>query len=136
MLLLNANANLSERGHHRLAGVFAADDPTGSLQATWQVKEQLRTLLNTGSLEAEAAAKAAPADLVERAAMPETNRLDRTVCRWWAEIEVLIVTGATTARVDAKNTATKHIKRTARGYRNPMNYKSRVLLRRVARMAA
>jgi transposase len=35
MLLLKADENLSERGQHRLAGVFGADDPTGSLQATW-----------------------------------------------------------------------------------------------------
>ena len=49
--------------------VFATDDPTGSLHAAWQVKEQLRTLLNTGSLEDAGAAKNALADLVERAAM-------------------------------------------------------------------
>ena len=36
---------------------------------------------------------------------PETNRLYRTVCRWWKEIEVLIVTGATTGKVEANNTA-------------------------------
>lgn len=87
MLLLRANESLSERGQHRLTGVFTADDPTGNLQAAWQVKEQLRTLLNTGSLEEAAAAKSALADLVEPAAIPETNRLYRTVCRWWAEIE-------------------------------------------------
>jgi transposase len=136
MLLLKADENLSERGRYRLAGVFRADDPTGSLEAAWQVKEQLRTLLQTDSLQAAAAAKNAVADLVDRAAMPETTRLYRTVCRWWAEIEVLIVTGATTAKVEANNTAIKHIKRTARGYRNPDNYKSRILLRSAARMAA
>ncbi|WP_426938646.1 ISL3 family transposase [Pseudarthrobacter sp. S3] len=70
MLLLKANENLSERARHRLAGVFAADDPTGSLEVAWQVKEQLRTLLNTSSLEDAGAAKNALADLVERAAMP------------------------------------------------------------------
>ena len=136
MLLLKADENLSERARYRLAGVFSADDATGSLEAAWQVKEQLRTLLQTDSLEAASAAKNAVADLVDRAAMPETNTLYRTVCRWWAEIEVLIVTGATTAKVEANNTAIKHIKRTARGYRNPDNYKSRILLRSAARMAA
>jgi hypothetical protein len=65
MLLLKADENLSERARHRLAGVFAADDLTGSLQAAWQVKEKLRTLLNTGSLDEAAAAKSAFADLVE-----------------------------------------------------------------------
>jgi transposase len=124
--------------------VVSADDPTGSLEAAWQVKEQLRTLLNTSSLEDANAAKNALAGIVARAAMPETNKLYWTVCRWWAEIEVLIVTGATTAKVEANNTAIveanntaiKHIKRTARGYRNADNYKSRILLRSAARMAA
>jgi hypothetical protein len=52
--------------------------------------------------------------LVEAAGRPETNKLYRTVCRWWTEIEVLIVTGATTGKVEANNTGIKHIKRTAR----------------------
>ncbi|MCU1568619.1 MAG: transposase for insertion sequence element [Pseudarthrobacter sp.] len=55
------------------------------------------------------------------------DRLYRTVCRWWKEIEVLIITGATTGKVEANNTAIKNIKRTARGYRNPDNYKSVIL---------
>lgn len=45
-----------------------------------------------------------------KAGQPETSRLWRTICRWWKEIEVLIVTGATTAKVEAINTAIKHIK--------------------------
>jgi hypothetical protein len=76
--------------------IFAADDPTGTLQAVWKVKEQLRALLRTGSLEDAAAAKAELEKLVKAAARPESNRLYRTVCRWWKEIEVLIITGATT----------------------------------------
>lgn len=38
------------------------------------------------------------------------NRLYRTVFRWWNEIEVLIITGATTGKVEANNTAIKNIK--------------------------
>ncbi|MEC5178788.1 transposase [Arthrobacter sp. CG_A4] len=135
MLLLKADENLSERGQHRLAGVFDTDDPSDKLKAAWQVKEQLRTLHRTGSLEDAAAAKTALGYVVERAALPETNTHYRTVCRWWAEIEVLIVTGATTARAEANKTAIKHIKRTTRGYWNPDKYKSRILLRSAARMA-
>lgn len=67
------------------------------------------------SLEDAGAAKDALADLVTRAAMSESIRLYRTVCRWWSEIEVLTVTGATIAKVEANNTAMKDIKRTARG---------------------
>jgi transposase len=114
---------------HRLAEVFAADDPTGKLEAVWKVKEQLRLLLRTGSLADAAVAKEHLKVLVEAAARPETNNLYRTVCRWWKEIEVLIVTGATTGKVEANNTGIKNIKRAARGYRNPGNYKSVILMK-------
>ena len=97
MLLLRGGDTLSCRAALRLEEVFAVDDPTGTLQSVWKVKEQLRVLLRTGSLDDAAAAKNELEQLVKKAARPETNRLYRTVCRWWKEIEVLITTGATTA---------------------------------------
>lgn len=135
-LLLRAGDTLSKAGLERLAGVFAADDPTGRLQAAWDVKEQLRLLLRTGSLGDAAAAKEKLRATVEHASMPETNRLWRTVNKWWKEIEVLIVTGATTAKVEANNTTIKNIKRAGRGYRNPWNYRSRILLVSAAKTTA
>jgi len=136
MLLLRGGDTLSWRAALRLEEVFAVDDPTGTLRAVWKVKEQLRVLLRTGSLDDAAAAKTKLEELVKAAARPETNRLYRTVCRWWKEIEVLIITGATTGKVEANNTAIKNIKRTARGYRNAANYKSVILLRSAVRTAA
>ncbi|MGC7153897.1 ISL3 family transposase [Paenarthrobacter ureafaciens] len=136
MLLLRGGDTLSCRAARRLEEVFAVDDPSGALQAVWQVKEQLRVLLRTGSLEDAAAAKTKLEELVKAAARPESNRLYRTVCRWWNEIEVLIISGATTGKVEANNTAIKNIKRTARGYRNAANYKSVILLRSAVRTAA
>ncbi|MGO4612385.1 transposase, partial [Variovorax sp. 2RAF20] len=44
-LLLRAGETLSDRGNDRLRQVFDVDDPTGKLQAAWNVKEQLRALL-------------------------------------------------------------------------------------------
>jgi transposase len=136
MLLLRAGDRLSPRAALRLEEVFAVDDPTGTLQAVWKVKEQLRALLRTGSLQDAEAAKNELEELVKAAGRPETNRLYRTVCRWWKEIEVLIITGATTGKVEANNTSIKNIKRTARGYRNAANYKSVILLRSAVRTAA
>lgn len=135
-LLLRAAETLSDRGSDRLRQVFDLDDPSGKLQAAWNIKEQLRVLLRTGSLEDAAAAKTRLQELVQQAAQPETNRLWRTVCRWWKEIEVLIVTGATTAKVEANNTAIKHLKRTGRGFVNGRNYTTRIMLRSAARTAA
>ncbi|VII96919.1 Mobile element protein [Arthrobacter sp. DR-2P] len=133
MLLLRVGGTLTGSAAHRLQEVFAADDPTGKLQAVWKIKEQLRVLLRTNSLTDAAVAKEELKVLVDAAARPETNKLYRTVCRWWNEIEVLIVTGATTGKVEANNTGIKHIKRTARGYRNPGNYKSVILMRSAVR---
>lgn len=83
MLLLRGGDTLSCRADLRLKEVFAVDDPTGTLQAVWKVKEQLRVLLRIGSLEDAAAARNVLEELVMAAARPETNRLYRTVCRWW-----------------------------------------------------
>lgn len=107
MLLLRAGDTLSDQAAHRLAEVFAADDPTGKLQAVWKVKEQLRILLRTSSLADAADAKDELKVLVDAAGRPETNKLYRTVCRWWNEIEVLIITGATTGKVEANSTGIK-----------------------------
>jgi hypothetical protein len=114
MLLLRGGESLSERAVCRLAEVFAADDPSGTLQAVWRVREQLRVLLRSSFLDDAATAKKELEELVKEAARPETNRLYRTVCRWWKEIEVLIITGATTGKVEANNTAIKNIKRRPR----------------------
>jgi hypothetical protein len=83
MLLLRAGDTLTGNAARRLAEVFAADAAAA--------KEELKIL-------------------VDAAGRPETNKLYRTVCRWWNEIEVLIVTGATTGKVEANNTGIKHIK--------------------------
>ncbi|XDP44043.1 ISL3 family transposase [Sinomonas sp. P10A9] len=135
-LLLRAAETLSERARARLRMVFDSDDPSGQLRASWEAKEQLRTLLVSGSLEEACDHLRILEGLVEAAPTPESKRLLRTVKRWWNEIEVLITTGATTAKVEANNTAIKNIKRTGRGFRNPENYRSRILLRSAAQTAA
>jgi transposase len=135
-LLLRAHETLSDRAQARLRTVFATDDPTGGLLAAWEAKEQLRTLLASGSLDEAGDHLRILEGLVDAAPTPETKRLLRTVKRWWAEIEVLVITGATTAKVEANNTAIKNIKRTGRGFRNAENYRSRILLRSAAQTAA
>jgi hypothetical protein len=52
--------------------VFVLDNPTRTLQAVWKVKEELRVLLRTGSLDDAAAAKKLLEELVTAAARPET----------------------------------------------------------------
>jgi len=135
-LLLRGADTLSERGWDRLEQVLRTDDPTDELGAAWGIKEQLRRLLKTTTLADAHEAKMLLGHYVMVADMPEADRLWNTICAWWAEIEVLIVTGVTNARTEAANTEIKHLKRTGRGFRNSDNYRARILLVSAARSAA
>ncbi|WP_425564499.1 transposase [Sinomonas flava] len=81
------------------------------MQAAWEAKQQRRTLLASGSLHEASDSLSILEGLVDAAPTPETKRLLRTVKRWWTETKVPITTGATTAKVEANNTAIKIIKR-------------------------
>ncbi len=129
LLLLRAGDQLSPGAAHRLEQVFAEDDPTGEIQAAWHVKEALRALLASPDLDTAEAARQRLRAYVHAADMPETSRLSDTITTWWKPIEVFITTGVTNARTEAANTMVKHIKRTGRGFRNPENYQTRILLR-------
>ena len=135
-LLLRGADTLSARGWARLDRVFREDDPTDELSAAWGIKEQLRRLLATTTLADAWQERMRLGYYVMVANMPETDRLYDTIIAWWEAIEVLIVTGATTAKVEAANTGIKNIKRTGRGFRNAGNYRTRILLTSAARMAA
>ena len=135
-LLLRAGDTLSSRALARLRATLRTDDPTDEIGAAWGVKEQLRTLLTSGSLAQVHEEKMRLGAFVLTANMPETDRLWATIDAWWEAIEVLIVTGVTNARTEAANTGIKQIKRTGRGYRNPANYRARILLASAARTAA
>ncbi len=135
-LLLRAGNTLSSRALARLKATLRADDPTDEIGAAWGIKEQLRALLASGSLEEAHEQKMRLGVWVLAADMPETDRLWATIDSWWDAIEVLVVTGVTNARTDAANTGIKQIKRTGRGYRNPANYRARILLASAAQTAA
>jgi transposase len=135
-LLLRGYDTLSARARTRLDAVFASDDPTDELSAAWGVKEQLRRLLTTRTVEQARTEKMILGCYVLAADMEETWRLWATIQAWWPAVEVLIETGVTNARTEAANTGIKQIKRTGRGYRNPAHYQARILLTSAARRAA
>jgi len=135
-LLLRGYDTLSEADKKRLDEVFASDDPTQELVAAWGVKEALRLMLSATNPARVDERKAFFERQVKAAAMKETDRLLATVNKWWPEIQTLLATRVTTAKVEAANTMIKNIKRIARGFRNPTNYQSRILLRSAARTVA
>lgn len=126
-LLLRAGNTLSPKALARLKQTFRADDPTDELGAAWAVKEQLRRLLTCSSLADAHEAKMRLGAYVPAADTTETTRLWETICTWWPQIEVAVVTDVTNARTEAANTSIKQIKRTGRGYRNEAHYKARIL---------
>ena len=136
MLLLRGGDTLTPRAWERLETVFRTDDPTDELSAAWGIKEQLRRLLATDTLAQAWQERMRMGYFAQIANMPETTKLYDTVVTWWDAIEVLIVTGATTAKVEAGNTGIKNIKRTGRGFRNPENYRMRILLTSAAKTVA
>jgi hypothetical protein len=85
------------------------------------VKEQLRRLLNTSTIEQARHEKMILGCYVLAADMEETWRLWATIEAWWPAVEVLISTRSPTLapRQITANTSIKHIKPTGRGYRNP-----------------
>jgi transposase len=135
-LLLRAGNTLNPGALARLKATLRTDDPSDEIGAAWGIKEQLRRLLTSGSLAEAHEQKMLLGAYVLAADMPESNRLWNTIDAWWEAIEVLIVTGVTNARTEAANTSIKHIKRTGRGYRNPIHYRARILLASAARRAA
>ncbi len=135
-LLLRGADSLTRRGWERLDEMFRRDDPTDELGAVWGIKEQLRRLLNSDTLTQAWDHRMRMGHYTQIADMPETTKLYDTVVAWWDAIEVLIVTGATTAKVEAANTGIKNIKRSGRGFRNSANYTTRILLTSAARNAA
>lgn len=135
-LLLRGADTLSDRAWARLGQVFRTDDPTDELSAAWAVKEQLRRLLSADTIAQAWDERMRLGHYAMVANTPETIALYDTVVAWWDAIEVLIVTGATTAKVEAANTGIKNIKRAGRGFKNAANYKTRILLTSAARAVA
>lgn len=128
-LLLRGYDTLSTRARHRLEEVLTSDDPTGELGAAWGVKEGLRLILASHTIDEAQAAKTRLEGWINAADTDETSRLWDTLCAWWPAVEVFITSRVTNARTEAANTAIKHIKRTGRGYRNNEHYQARILLR-------
>jgi len=78
-LLLRGANTLSARGWDRLTRVFAVDDPTEQLEWAWAVKEHVRLLLKTISLDDAARTMQTLHAVAVVAAMPETDRLVATL---------------------------------------------------------
>jgi transposase len=131
-LLLRAGECLSAPAFRRMWNSCLDTDPTGEILSAWIAKEQLRTLLGCAARgghrhEISAAlydfyAWCADADI------DELTTLARTVEAWWPAVLVFLQTGVTNATTEGTNRLVKQVKRTACGFRNRTNYRTRVRL--------
>ncbi len=136
LLLLRGYDTLSQRGRDKLEHILLIDDPTDEIGAAWGVKEQLRIVLACTTLAAAREAKKRFDTYIGLADLPEATRLQKTINAWWPEIKIFITTRVTNARTEAANVTIKNIKRTGRGYRSTINYRSRIMLYNATRSAA
>jgi transposase len=118
-----------ERGWERIWAALHAGDPDGELQDTWVAKEKVRDVyLTDDPAEGEVALDDAIAWCSAIEAGPELRRLAKTLRRWRAEILAHHTTGASNGPVEAANLLIKQVKPSGRGFRNPTNYRLRILL--------
>lgn len=91
--------------------MLATDDPTGELGAAWGIKEALRLILASPTIEQARAVKPRFDAWVTMANTDETDQFAAPITASWPAIETTITTSVTNARTEAANTTIKHIKR-------------------------
>ena len=130
--------NLLRRNHEDLSDTAFAklwntlvdlEDPGLTILKTWIAKEELRRLL---ALAGTGADRSMISHRLYRfytwcadAAVPELERLARTIQTWWPAIEAFLHTTITNAASEGYNRVVKLDARNAYGYRNPANQRLR-----------
>ncbi len=129
-LLLMARERLDTTAFARLETALADGDPAGEVRCAWVAKELLRNTYRSPDIWH---ARLAMAELFEWAAevdVPEVTRLARTIDRWHTELLAYFRTDrASNGPVEAVNGEIEQVDRTARGFRNFNNYRTRMLLK-------
>lgn len=124
-LLLKAHERLTDRQAERLFDALSGpEDPDGEIGYAYLVKEEARRLWDQPSIGRWGALLALLAD----SDIPELIRLGGTLDRWHDEIIASFRLEITNATTEGLNRKVKHVKRVACGFRNPTNYRTRVLM--------
>jgi len=131
-LLRRRHDRLSERAWTRLRSRLAAGDPAGEVAAAWMIAQDLMAAyadadLERGRRRVEQAARAA-----RSCPVPEIARLGRTLQSWRHELLNHFTTGGAVSNgpTEAMNLLIERDRRTAHGFRNFHNYRTRLLLAR------
>ena len=121
--------NLTERQQHRLDEAIAADDRHDEVWVAWQCAQRVRAVYHqndpaTGRALAEQILAGFPT-----CPIPEIARLGKTLRSWRdAFLGYFATGGANNGGTEAINGLIELHRRIARGFRNPENYRLRMLL--------
>ena len=128
-LLRASRDRLTKRQQERLREAFTADEAHISVEVAYHCAQQVRDVFHQAT---PAQGRRLAAHLIQRlptCPIPEIARLGRTLRKWKdAFLAYFDTGGASNGPTEAINGIIELGRRTARGYRNPTNYKLRMLL--------
>lgn len=121
--------HLTERQAARLEAGLAAGDPHDEVLVAWQCYQKLRAVYHQPTSTTGRALAVEVIDSLHTCPIPEVARLGRTLRRWREEILAYFHTnGASNGPTEAVNGVIETMRRVARGFRNPENYRLRALM--------
>jgi transposase len=128
--ILRAGAeNLTDRQRARLAAAWAADERHLEVQVAWLCSQQVRDCYHQPTHAAGRDIAEKVLDSFTTCPIPEVKRLGKTLTQWRSEFLGYFDTGgANNGGAEAVNGLIELHRRIARGFRNPDNYRLRMLL--------
>jgi transposase len=120
---------LTERQIDRIDAGLQAGDPTWEVTIAWQAYQRLRSAFASKDLRAGHKIAAAVLESFHTCPVPEIARLGRTLRSWSEQFLAYFTTGrANNGGTEAVNGIIELHRRIARGFRNPSNYRLRMIL--------
>ena len=128
-ILRAGQENLTDRQKTRLESAFSADQRHIEVEVAWHCAQQLRSVYHQSShANGKQIAKKVIASFPS-CPIPEIARLGRTLTQWKdAFLGYFTTAGANNGGTEAVNGLIELARRIARGFRNPDNYRLRMLL--------
>jgi transposase len=120
---------LSARQIERIEAGLQAGDPTFEVTVAWRCYQQLRSAFGASSLVEGRAIAVKVLDSFPTCPIPEVARLGRTLNAWKQQFLAYFTTQrANNGGTEAINSIIELHRRIARGFRNPANYRLRMIL--------
>lgn len=127
-ILRAGQENLTDRQRDRLEAAFSANDAHVEVEVAWQCAQKVRAAYQAGGTAGRELAEGIVASF-HSCPIPEIARLGRTLKQWKeAFLGYFKTGGANNGGTEAINGLIELARRVARGFRNPDNYRLRMLL--------